>query len=115
MPAKYHGWTGEIDIVESRGNREYVEQIESTLHFGNFAKSIFKSKTFTKTNERGFDQDFYKYEIIWNQNGFKFLLNGKLLGSVPVNDGYWKQTGFAGRNPWAHGSVTAPFDQQVSY
>lgn len=70
---KYEGWTGEIDVMESRGNRKYVKQIESTLHYGQLFNDNHKSDSFEKTNARGFDQDFHTYGLVWDDKGIEFF------------------------------------------
>lgn len=52
--------------------------------------------------------------MFWNESGITFLIDDEEIGSLPAQDGYWQQTGFKGENPWANGTATAPFDQQVS-
>lgn len=111
---KYNGWSGEIDMMESRGNRNYVKQFESTVHFGQLFNSNHKSESFEETNDRGFDADFHKYELIWDDSGIEFLLDGDNVGSVPVQGGYWNQGSFEGKNEWSSGTGMAPFDQEVS-
>lgn len=99
--------------MESRGNRKYVKDMESTLHFGQLFNSNHESVPFGKHDDQGFDKAFHKYELIWNDGGIQFLVDGDELGSVPVKDGYWKQGNFTGENHWASGSKMAPFDQEV--
>lgn len=111
---KYGGWTGEIDVMESRTNRKYVKEVEQTLHFGQLFNEHHSSVSFVKTNERGFDAGFHKYGVLWNKDGIDFFIDGEKIGSAPVKDGYWKQTGYSGKNPWAKGTKMAPFDEKVS-
>lgn len=116
MPTQntYGDWTGEIDLLESRGNRAYVKDVESTLHFGKLANSNkLKSVSFEKHDDNGFNTDFHTYGLVWNENGIRFLLDGTEHGSVPVQDGYWQQGGFEGTNAWKSGTKMAPFDQEV--
>lgn len=111
----YDGWTGEIDVMESRGNDKYVSQFESTLHFGQLATERHKSVDFENVTRgaKRFDKVFHKYGLLWDDNGITFLLDDAVLGSVPVQDGYWQQTNYTGPNPWASGTRMTPFDQEV--
>lgn len=88
--------------------------MEQTLHFGQLFNDHHHSVSFEKTNQRGFDAGFHKYGVIWNQNGIDFFIDGQKIGSAPVKNGYWKQTGYSGKNPWAKGTKMAPFDEKVS-
>lgn len=112
---KYDGWSGEIDVMESRGNRKYVTKFESTLHYGQLFNENHKSNSTEKFNANGFDSAFHKYGLIWDDNGIKFLLDDEVILSVPVQDGFWKMGGFEGENKWALGEKMAPFDQEVSF
>lgn len=121
--SKYGVWprSGEIDLLESRGNIKYgdaeqigVERIVSTLHFGpNWDQDGYPTSGFSKNNESGYHNDFHKFEFIWNENGFKFLLDDSETGTIPVGDGFWQRGAFKGENIWASASKMAPFDQEV--
>lgn len=122
---KYGGWplSGEIDLVESRGNLKYgtkgqsgVQHVGSTLHFGpRWDQDAFRTAAFSLNNATGFHTDFHKYEFIWNENGIKYLIDGNEIGYIPVGDGFWKRGGFKGENIWASGTKMAPFDQEVCF
>lgn len=120
---KYGGWprSGEIDLLESRGNVKYgghnqigVEQVSSALHFG----PVWNHDPFvssSKHNANGYDKDFHKYEFHWDESGIKFLVDGQEFGFVAAGDGFWKRGGFQGENIWASGTKMAPFDQEVIF
>lgn len=74
----YGTWpaSGEIDIMESRGNLNLVqggvnigsEQVGSTLHFGpNWAFNGFQRAHFSKNTAAGagYDKDFHTYGFEW--------------------------------------------------
>lgn len=123
----YGEWprSGEIDLLESRGNRLYtdhenqpigVEHFGSTLHFGpRWDQSAWSTSTFGTKSEpgKGFDCDFHKYKLEWTPQHIRFYLDGKQVGSIPVDDGFWKRGKFNGESIWSSGTLMAPFDQEV--
>lgn len=123
--SKYGDWprSGEIDLFESRGNLKYtnhsgvqigVEQIVSTLHFGPSSKQdAYRKAIFTKNNAAGYNNDFHKYALIWNENGFRFFVDDDEIGFTQIIDGFWKFGEFSGENIWASRTKMAPFDDEV--
>lgn len=125
---KYGGWprSGEIDIVESRGNLNYVgendrqigvEQVSSTLHFGpSWDRNGYQTSTFSANRPRGngFNKDFHKFQMEWTDEHIKFSIDDVETGTVPVGDGFWARGKFTGDNIWANATKMAPFDQEVS-
>ncbi|CAH0546479.1 unnamed protein product [Brassicogethes aeneus] len=124
---KYSSWpaSGEIDIMESRGNRDLKENgrnigtqlMGSTLHFGpNPANNAFMHTHWEKSLPQGFDRDFHNYQVNWNPNGITFSVDNQVIGEVkPTNEGFWKVGDLAKSNlpnPWKGSSKMAPFDQQ---
>lgn len=123
--SKYGIWPrSEIDMIESRGNLKYgndvqigVEQVLSTLHFGpNWDQDGYPTSGFSANNASGYHNDFHKYELIWDKNGFKFLLDDNELGNIPVENGngFWQRDKFRGEKIWAAADKMAPFDQAVN-
>lgn len=110
--------------MESRGNRKYddgygnemgVELMESTLHFGpNADADAFLTSTFSINNSSGFNNGFHKYELIWDDKGIRFLVDGNEIGYIPVGDGFWKRGGFLGDDIWKYRTKMAPFDIEVN-
>ncbi|XP_044739907.1 beta-1,3-glucan-binding protein-like [Chrysoperla carnea] len=115
---------GEIDLMESRGNRKLIQndtnigakQIGTTLHFGP-ARGFdgWRHAHFTK-NQYNLNTEFHIYTLIWSPFGFEFYLDDDLIGTIyPPFGGFWelgefeKQTNFS--NPWEDQSYIAPFDQ----
>lgn len=123
---KYGGWprSGEIDLMESRGNRKYdggggrqigVEKVMSTLHFGpRWDQNGFRTSSYAKNNANGYNNGFHKYEVHWSPQGIRFHVDGSEIGFVPVGDGFWRRGGFHGDNIWKHGTKMAPFDEEVT-
>lgn len=79
----YGAWpaSGEIDLVLSRGNRNYtnlekttsekhigVEQFASSLHYGPFASlDQYQTALFVRNSKpgNGFNNDFHRYQMEW--------------------------------------------------
>ncbi|XP_049865948.1 beta-1,3-glucan-binding protein-like isoform X2 [Pectinophora gossypiella] len=129
MPAfnVYGSWpsSGEIDLVESRGNRKLyqnnvnigTEQVGSTLHFGPYwGMNAYESATWSRHNNSGYDNDFHRYQLEWTSDHIKFSIDDEQLGYIsPDAGGFWHHGGFdkSGlQNPWRYGSKMAPFDQK---
>lgn len=131
MPVRetYGNWptSGEIDIVESRGNADLLrtsdnvqigkQQAGSTMHWGADFKSNQWPRTHYEINdEAGFDADFHVYGVEWTPEGITFTVDGAEIGNVsPPEGGFWELGEFdqdAWReNPWQGRSKMAPFDQ----
>lgn len=127
----YGGWpsSGEIDLLESRGNRELVNedseqvgvnQVMSTLHFGpSWDANAWEKAHFVKSSETGFNEDFHIYKLVWDERGFEFLVDDEIIGDVevPADSSFWQLGEFEKNpqnksNPWTSGSSIAPFDQE---
>nr|AAZ08505.1 gram negative bacteria binding protein 2 [Mastotermes darwiniensis] len=126
----YGSWpsSGEIDLTESRGNRNLIknginigsELTSSTLHFGPFwplngyERAHFEKNTATG---QGFDTDFNLFQFEWTPNYIEFRVNNESIGIVrPPDGGFWELGQFSSQvgavdNPWIYGNKMAPFDQ----
>lgn len=121
----YGEWprSGEITLVESRGNQDYVDssnnqigcqRIGSSLHFGPaWNQDAYREAEFTRNRAEGCDDAFHKYEIEWVADHIKFSVDGQETGTVWANNGFWSRGHFHGYNIWQHGSHMAPFDKEV--
>ncbi|CAD7089076.1 unnamed protein product [Hermetia illucens] len=127
---RYGGWprSGEIDIMESRGNRNLVangvpigaEQIASTMHFGpDSTANAWPSAHYERNSApgRGFNQDFHRYQLEWTPDHLTFKVDDSELGTVWVGSGFWDRGAFSQnvpwfQNPWQNGGRDAPFDQE---
>lgn len=124
----YGGWpaSGEIDIMESRGNKNYVkdgvnigaEQFGSTLHYGiDYTMNGWPKAHFEKNSVPGFNEDFHTYSVEWTPEYFKFSVDDGEIGTLNIPEGgFWEQgefeTTFPGTvSPWEGQSKNAPFDK----
>ncbi|XP_039748532.1 beta-1,3-glucan-binding protein-like isoform X3 [Pararge aegeria] len=126
LPAGDWLWPGEIDIMESRGNRILLQnglnigtqEAASTLHYGPYQQLNGWNRThWVGKNETGYDRDFHLYQLEWTQDYIKFCIDDVELGKVdPGKGGFWNYGGFDSNrnilNPWRYGSKMAPFDQK---
>jgi len=126
----YGPWprSGEIDIMESRGNQYLYnpagvnigsEQTASTLHFGpdegynGFWQAHGERNT---APGQGYDRDFHIYELEWTPSYIRFRVDGQQIKSVdPPGGGFFELGQFPGNVPniWANAPNPrmAPFDQ----
>lgn len=126
---KYGDWprSGEIDLLESRGNRNYtngegnqigVEHFGSTLHFGPaWDRNAYETSNYVKhaPSGQGYNKEFHKYQLDWTLEHIKFSIDNDVIGTVPVGDGFWARGKFEGESIWKQGTKMAPFDDEVSY
>jgi len=127
---QYGTWpqSGEIDIMESRGNKKLFnsagvnigcEQVASTLHFGpKWDMNGYEKATYASNSavDQGWDREFHVYELEWTPTNLRFTVDGQPLGTVtPPAGGFWELGGFPANveNPWigADNKLMAPFDQ----
>ncbi|XP_055374290.1 beta-1,3-glucan-binding protein-like isoform X2 [Condylostylus longicornis] len=123
----YGGWpmSGEIDLVESRGNRIFkvggknigTNQVGITLHFGpDRSHDAWRTSHFEQNLPygQGYDQKFHKYEMIWTPDYIQFKLDDKEIGLVETSDGFYKRGKFPNGtvNIWENGEKNAPFDRE---
>ncbi|XP_045764638.1 beta-1,3-glucan-binding protein-like isoform X1 [Maniola jurtina] len=130
MPAfnAYGTWpsSGEIDIMESRGNRDLlqdgvnigVQEAASTLHYGPYSQlNGWERAHWVGKNDTGYNSAFHLYQLEWTPDYIKFSIDNVELGKVdPGKGGFWKYGDFDSNrnieNPWRYGSKMAPFDQK---
>ncbi|KAK3327786.1 concanavalin A-like lectin/glucanase domain-containing protein [Cercophora scortea] len=125
--------SGEIDIMESRGNGwEYLpggrDLYYGSLHWApSAATDAYWRTTSAKRLKRGdFSTDFNTFGLEWDENYMYFYLNNRLTQILFVgfskDDDLWKKGDFSKmeenstlfRNPWAQSTSktgNAPFDQ----
>jgi beta-glucanase (GH16 family) len=131
---KYGQWprSGEIDIMESRGNKKLwawnqeigVEQAAATLHFGpspdvNGHMNAHGSKNTAPGN--GFDMAYHIFAVLWTPDMIQFSIDGDVIKTIApsAQTGFWGVGGFPGNipNPWvgAPNFKMAPFDQNFHF
>jgi beta-glucanase (GH16 family) len=129
---QYSFWpaSGEIDIVESRGNRNLVnasgvhigtQMISSTLHWGPaWNANMYQLTNVDKMDPTGFDVDWHDYQMMWTEDDITFSIDDKTLATfAPPDGGFWEwgnleSSGFS--NPWRTSkSKMAPFDQEFYF
>ncbi|XP_055316515.1 beta-1,3-glucan-binding protein-like [Sitodiplosis mosellana] len=127
----YGAWpsSGEIDLVLSRGNRNYtnaekhigVEQFASSLHFGPFESlDQYQSALFVRNSKpgNGFNNDFHRYQMEWTPDKIVFSVDDVETGSIKAGAGFWSRGAYDAiapgvMNPWRLATTNmAPFDQE---
>lgn len=136
MPAtnQYGTWpaSGEIDIMESRGNLDYTaitpeggaESYSSTLHWGPMVgENGFPLTRFLHHLPSGtFNDDFHIFGLYWDDKRMYTYLdtpNNKVM-DLDLTQSFWKRANDAGYkwdvkkyfNPWKTAAPRAPFNQE---
>jgi beta-glucanase (GH16 family) len=127
----YGGWpaSGEIDIMESRGNSPASypntpgvggghNSYSSTLHWGaNWASNQYE-RTHGEFNGAPLADEFHTYGMLWNEQGITSYIDDEsnTVLHVPFSGkSLWDRSGLeaAGwNNPWEGRPRHAPFDQE---
>ncbi|KAJ4455561.1 putative Beta-1,3-glucan-binding protein [Paratrimastix pyriformis] len=132
--AAYGNWpaSGEIDIMESRGNRNYpaslgggLDTFGSTLHWGPNGQYNGWSQTHAEyrlPQGADFGAAFHVFGLYWDQLGLYTYIDepSQVVMAVNFTDAsFWdkgnKMYDFVGKhldNPWEGGPSGAPFDQK---
>lgn len=114
--------------MESRGNRNLlqngvnigVEQVGSTLHFGpnpDFNGYPTAHHTRNTAPGNGFNNGFHRYQLEWTPDRITFKVDDVETGTILADSGFWNRARFSEnapglQNPWVHGEIMAPFDQE---
>mmetsp|Transcript_56125 Transcript_56125/g.93538 ORF Transcript_56125/g.93538 Transcript_56125/m.93538 type:complete len:431 (-) Transcript_56125:97-1389(-) len=137
LPTKnYYGqWpaSGEVDIIESRGNDKLISGASgkdiganvagTTTHWGPYyGTDQFPMTTASQSLANGalYSAGFHNWTLEWTPQGFKCSVDGNLYWSVSTANGYWDKgqfdTKFPGSaNVWKYGDTDAPFDQEFFF
>jgi len=121
----YGQWpaSGEIDLVESRGNTNYppggVDTFASTLHFGPYwAQDPYITATKTMTDGTDFSTNWHTFGLFWNESMIYTYLDtdtNRILSVDTSSETFWERGGWGStyNNPWKNAENTnAPFDQE---
>lgn len=126
----YGDWprSGEIDLVECRGNRDCnssatdhtnigVQQMGSTLHFGpSWDADAWGAAHGQCNNGSGYNHGFHKYAFDWTDKYIAFKCDDQLVANISAADqSFWDRGAFPGDDIWPKDSKMAPFDQEVYY
>jgi len=131
---KYGPWpaSGEIDIMESRGNGpQYIKQgsnyVRGSLNWGPtmLLNAVAKTTGWWKLRRGTYDQDFHTYTLEWTEDFVRISVDSRLhhMLDFKIKQPFWKRGDFPGvirngtddivlSNPWEDGSKAAPFDQR---
>ncbi|KAI8093299.1 concanavalin A-like lectin/glucanase domain-containing protein [Halteromyces radiatus] len=119
----YGPWpaSGEIDIMESRGNKNGYpygdsSRVSSTLHWGpNFNLNQYNLTQAEVIAEEGsFADDFHTYGLEWNEEGLRTTIDNITVLQVDFDQTFWTRGEFPdwSMNPWKQGGIGAPFDEE---
>ena len=119
----YGGWpaSGEIDIMESRGNAGSCpggsNTFASTLHWGPAWDANGYEHTHTEhTHSEDLSEDFHIYGLLWTKDRIQTYIDTPdniVLDVDTSSQSFWDLGGWTNRdNPWAHEKeINAPFNQ----
>ncbi|KAH8830091.1 concanavalin A-like lectin/glucanase domain-containing protein [Flagelloscypha sp. PMI_526] len=129
----YGKWplSGEIDILESRGNGpQYKYQganyVRGSLNWGPMASlnSVWRTYGWWSMRRGTYADDFHTYSLEWDENFMRIYVDTRLhhLLDLRFSKSFWTRGEFpdtihndsqviALQNPWANGTTAAPFDQ----
>ncbi|KAK6982677.1 beta-1 3-glucan-binding protein [Biomphalaria glabrata] len=112
----YGGWpmSGEIDIMESKGNSgaNFSERITSHLIWGTSWQHQNLRYYQGIRHGTNWQTQFHTWRMEWtHEHILMFVDNQQILTAVPPPGGLFEQGKFTGTNLWSSGSKMAPFDQ----
>ncbi|KAG5722255.1 Beta-1,3-glucan-binding protein [Termitomyces sp. T112] len=130
----YGPWplSGEIDIVESRGNGiRYTARgsnfVQGSLNWGpaEGLDGVDKSFSWWTNKRKSFSDDFHTYSLEWTDTFLRISVDTRLhtLLDMPFKEPFFKLGDFpqvifngsslvALQNPWINGTNATPFDQE---
>ncbi|CAO3684359.1 unnamed protein product [Rhizopus stolonifer] len=119
----YGTWpaSGEIDIMESRGNENFpfgnTSHVSSTLHWGpNFYLNKYQlTQGEIRSKKATFSDAFHTFGMEWSKEGIRTYVDQETVLEVDFDKSAWERGGFDEKttmNPWKGGDISAPFDQE---
>ncbi|XP_046556118.1 beta-1,3-glucan-binding protein-like [Haliotis rubra] len=126
-PWKYGAWpaSGEIDIMESRGNlhmkdgggaSQGADRVLSTIHYG-ASPSQHRQQGQFKLSKAGttWGDGFHTYSVDWTDGHIRMDIdNQPVMSWSTPSQGYWSYSHQTGTNVWSSGGKDAPFDGKMS-
>ncbi len=124
---EYGNWpaSGEIDIMESRGNLNYpkefdggVESFGSTLHYGpDYLGHKYKDTHKIYSNSVPLSDDFHVYGLYWDEKRIYTYIDDPsniVLDIDMTTQSFWDRGQFPSKysNPWQYSGINAPFDTE---
>ncbi|KAF9448411.1 glycoside hydrolase family 16 protein [Macrolepiota fuliginosa MF-IS2] len=130
---KYGAWplSGEIDIMESRGNGiRYPKQgsnyVRGSLNWGpvSFLNRVWQTYGWWTQRRTSYGDDFHTFALEWTEDFIRIYVDTRLhhLLDLRIKESFWNRGDFPRvvqngseavilTNPWSNGSNSAPFDQ----
>ncbi|KAK7047619.1 hypothetical protein VNI00_006387 [Paramarasmius palmivorus] len=130
----YGSWplSGEIDVVESRGNgpsypKQGTNYVRGSLNWGptTWLNAVSKTYGWWKMKRGSWNTDFHTYTLEWTEDFMRIYVDTRLyhLLDLRLNKPFWDRGDFPTiiqngsevislGNPWINGTKAAPFDQR---
>ncbi|CAG2173983.1 unnamed protein product [Oppiella nova] len=97
MPQNNEAASGEIDIMEYRGQR--TDTIAGALHYGGVAPDTVSKVTKDRKFSTDFSATFHTFGLTWDKNHIKWFLDGNEFHTENINRDMWSGNG---TNPYKH-------------
>ncbi|TRM66532.1 glycoside hydrolase family 16 protein [Schizophyllum amplum] len=134
VDSSYGPWplSGEIDIMESRGNGprypfQGTNYVRGSLNWGplTWLSSVYKTYGWWTRRLGTYDQEFHTYSLEWTEDFIRIYVDTRLhhMLELKVDEPFWDRGDYPAvvqngsdaivlDNPWVNGSRAAPFDQE---
>ena len=119
--------SGEMDLMESSGNKDYhcgiisrgVDTVQTNLHFGPPGLDHHWSNFTLKSNKSvTYADDFHTWVIDWAEDHLAYSIDGEEIYHLTAPGppgGLFEYAGFEGENIYAGGGPMAPFDKEFHF
>jgi len=118
--------SGELDIMESSGNRDYVcghmsrgvDWTQNNIHFGPSRQQKWSHAVAKINTSTTYADAFHIWELIWTEKYVAYRVDGEETYRMTApggNGSLWDMAGFEGDNIYASGGPMAPFDQEFYF